>query len=158
MDVSAAIPNSPRRKTTLLDNVTLYWLTNSGTLVRAAVYWENGARGSVISGGRAKKTGRESRLPVCDSRYSRRDVYRPPEDLGPGAPIATSSTSTKSIRAGTSAAWEQPELFSAELRAAFRGAPLSACHSVSLTLKERSKALHAKEIAMRVVRAAAVPN
>jgi pimeloyl-ACP methyl ester carboxylesterase len=49
-------------KDDVLDNITLYWLTNTAASA-ARLYWENGARGSVIVAA-AQKTG-EISLPVA---------------------------------------------------------------------------------------------
>jgi pimeloyl-ACP methyl ester carboxylesterase len=68
----------------VLDNITLYWLTNTATSA-ARLYWENGARGSVIVAA-AQKTG-EISLPVAITVFPD-DVYRAPETWA-GAPIAT---------------------------------------------------------------------
>ena len=102
-------------KDDVLDNVTLYWLTNSATS-SARLYWENGARGSVIVAA-AQKTG-EISLPVAITVFPD-DVYR--------APATWARRAYRNLiyfhevdKGGHFAAWEQPELFAAELRAAFR--------------------------------------
>ena len=66
--------NSPT-KDDVLDDITLYWLTNTATS-SARLYWENGARGSVIVAA-AQKTS-EISLPVAITVFPD-DVYRPPE-------------------------------------------------------------------------------
>jgi pimeloyl-ACP methyl ester carboxylesterase len=99
----------------VLDDITLYWLTNSATSA-GRLYWENGARGSVISAA-AQKTS-EISVPVSISVFPD-DVYRPPETWARRA-YRNLSYFHEVDRGGHFAAWEQPELFSDELRAAFR--------------------------------------
>jgi pimeloyl-ACP methyl ester carboxylesterase len=110
-----ADPGKSPTKDDVLDNITLYWLTNTAAS-SARLYWENGARGSVIVAA-AQKTA-EISLPVAITVFPD-DVYRAPETWARRAyrnliyfhEVATG---------GHFAAWEQPKLFSAELRAAFR--------------------------------------
>ena len=102
-------------KDDVLDNITLYWLTNTAASA-ARLYWENGARGSVIVAA-AQKTG-EISLPVAISVFPD-DVYRAPESWARRA-YRNLIYFHEVDKGGHFAAWEQPELFSAELRAAFR--------------------------------------
>ncbi|TMG83047.1 MAG: epoxide hydrolase [Betaproteobacteria bacterium] len=102
-------------KDDVLDNITLYWLTNTATSA-GRLYWENGARGSVIVAA-AQKTG-EIGLPVAITVFPE-DVYRPPETWARRA-YRNLIYFHEVDKGGHFAAWEQPELFSAELRAAFR--------------------------------------
>jgi pimeloyl-ACP methyl ester carboxylesterase len=102
-------------KDDVLDNITLYWLTNSGTS-SGRLYWENGARGSILSAA-AQKTA-EISLPVAITVFPE-DVYRPPETWARRA-YKNLIYFHEVDKGGHFAAWEQPELFSAELRAAFR--------------------------------------
>jgi len=99
----------------VLDNITLYWLTNTATSA-ARLYWENGARGSVIVAA-AQKTS-EISLPVAITVFPE-DIYRAPETWARRA-YRNLTYFNEVDRGGHFAAWEQPELFSAELRAAFR--------------------------------------
>ena len=101
-------------KDDVLDNITLYWLTNTATSA-ARLYWENGARGSVIVAA-AQKTG-EISLPVAITVFPD-DVYRAPETWARRA-YRNLIYFHEVDKGGHFAAWEQPELFSAELRAAF---------------------------------------
>jgi pimeloyl-ACP methyl ester carboxylesterase len=102
-------------KDDVLDNITLYWLTNTPASA-ARLYWENGARGSVIVAA-AQKTG-EISLPVAITVFPD-DVYRAPESWARRA-YRNLIYFHEVDKGGHFAAWEQPELFSAELRAAFR--------------------------------------
>jgi pimeloyl-ACP methyl ester carboxylesterase len=108
-------PEQSPTRDDVLDNITLYWLTNSATSA-ARLYWENGARGSVI-GAAAQKTA-EISLPVAITVFPE-DVYRAPETWARRA-YRNLIYFHEVDKGGHFAAWEQPELFSAELRAAFR--------------------------------------
>jgi len=108
-------PGQSPTKDDVLDNITLYWLTSTATSA-ARLYWENGARGSVIVAA-AQKTG-EISLPVAITVFPD-DVYRAPEGWARRA-YRNLVYFNEVDKGGHFAAWEQPELFSAELRAAFR--------------------------------------
>jgi pimeloyl-ACP methyl ester carboxylesterase len=110
-----ADPGSSPTKDDVLDNITLYWLTNTAAS-SARLYWENGARGSVIVAA-AQKTA-EISLPVAITVFPE-DVYRAPETWARRA-YRNLIYFHEVDKGGHFAAWEQPELFSAELRAAFR--------------------------------------
>ena len=99
----------------VLDNITLYWLTSTATSA-ARLYWENGARGSVIAAVPQKTS--EISLPVAITVFPE-DVYRAPETWARRA-YRNLIYFREVDKGGHFAAWEQPELFSAELRAAFR--------------------------------------
>ena len=102
-------------KDEVLDDITLYWLTNSATS-SARLYWENRARGSVIVAA-AQKTA-EIALPVAITVFPE-DVYRAPETWARRA-YSNLIYFHEVEKGGHFAAWEQPELFAAELRAAFK--------------------------------------
>jgi pimeloyl-ACP methyl ester carboxylesterase len=108
-------PGKSPTKDDVLDNITLYWLTNTATS-SARLYWENGARGSVIVAA-AQKTA-EISLPVAITVFPE-DVYRAPETWARRA-YRNLIYFHEVDKGGHFAAWEQPELFAAELRAAFR--------------------------------------
>jgi pimeloyl-ACP methyl ester carboxylesterase len=109
-----ADPAQSPTKNDVLDNITLYWLTNSATSA-GRLYWENGGR-SAIQAVPWKTT--EISLPVAITVFPE-DVYRPPETWARRA-YRNLIYFHEVDRGGHFAAWEQPELFSAELRAAFR--------------------------------------
>jgi pimeloyl-ACP methyl ester carboxylesterase len=108
-------PKESPTKDDVLDNITLYWLTNTATS-SGRLYWENGARGSVIVAA-AQKTA-EIALPVAITVFPD-DVYRAPETWARRA-YKNLTYFHEVDKGGHFAAWEQPELFSAELRAAFK--------------------------------------
>jgi len=107
-------PEKSPTKDEVLDDITLYWLTNSATS-SARLYWENGARGSVIVAA-AQKTA-EISLPVAITVFPE-DVYRSPETWARRA-YRNLIYFHEVDKGGHFAAWEQPELFSEEIRAAF---------------------------------------
>jgi pimeloyl-ACP methyl ester carboxylesterase len=110
-----ADPEKSPTKDDVLDDITLYWLTNTAASA-ARLYWENGARGSVVVAA-AQRTG-EISLPVAITVFPE-DVYRPPETWARRA-YRNLIYFHEVDRGGHFAAWEQPELFATELRAAFR--------------------------------------
>jgi len=107
-------PEKSPTRDEVLDDITLYWLTNSATS-SARLYWENGGRNLVVAA--AQKTA-EISLPVAITVFPE-DVYRPPETWARRA-YHNLIYFHEVDRGGHFAAWEQPELFAAELRAAFR--------------------------------------
>jgi pimeloyl-ACP methyl ester carboxylesterase len=115
-----ADPAQSPTKDDVLDNITLYWLTNTAAS-SGRLYWENGARGSVIVAA-AQKTS-EIALPVAITVFPE-DVYRPPETWARRA-YRNLVYFNEVDKGGHFAAWEQPELFSAELRAAFKSLRLT---------------------------------
>ena len=98
----------------VLDDITLYWLTDSGTS-SGRLYWENGGRTPVAA---ALWKTTEISLPVAITVFPD-DVYRPPETWARRA-YRNLIYFHEVDRGGHFAAWGQPELFSEELRAAFR--------------------------------------
>jgi pimeloyl-ACP methyl ester carboxylesterase len=98
----------------VLDDITLYWLTNSAAS-SARWYWENGGRSPISAA--AQKTA-EIALPVAITVFPE-DVYRPPETWARRA-YRNLIYFHEADKGGHFAAWEQPALFSTELRAAFR--------------------------------------
>ena len=97
-----------------LDNVTLYWLTNSATS-SARLYWETSGQSVLLAA--AQKTS-EISLPVAITVFPE-EVYRAPETWARRA-YRNLIYFNEVDKGGHFAAWEQPELFAAELRAAFR--------------------------------------
>ena len=112
---SGADPAMSATKDDVLDNITLYWLTNTAAS-SARLYWENGARGSVIVAA-AQKTA-EIALPVCITVFPD-EVYRAPETWARRA-YRNLVYFHEADKGGHFAAWEQPQLFAEEIRAAFR--------------------------------------
>jgi pimeloyl-ACP methyl ester carboxylesterase len=107
-------PEKSPTKDEVLDDFTLYWLTNSATS-SARLYWENGGRGIISAA--AQKTG-EISLPVAITVFPE-EVYRAPETWARRA-YRNLIYFHEVDKGGHFAAWEQPELFSTEIRAAFK--------------------------------------
>jgi pimeloyl-ACP methyl ester carboxylesterase len=98
----------------VLDNITLYWLTNTATSA-ARIYWETAGQSITLAA--AQKTT-EISLPVAISVFPE-EVYRAPESWARRAyPSLTYFNEVD--RGGHFGAWEQPALLANELRAAFR--------------------------------------
>ena len=97
----------------ILDNITLYWLTGTGASA-ARSYWEGG-RASALAAGQAPP---EVTLPVGFTMFPG-EIFRAPrswvEKFYPDVIYFN-----EAARGGHFAAWEEPQLFSEELRAAFR--------------------------------------
>jgi pimeloyl-ACP methyl ester carboxylesterase len=98
----------------VLDNFSLYWLTNTATSA-ARIYWENRG-GNLISAG-DQKSG-EVKVPVAITVFPD-EVLRAQEAWARRA-FPTLSYFHEVDRGGHFAMWEYPELFAAELRAAFK--------------------------------------
>jgi pimeloyl-ACP methyl ester carboxylesterase len=98
----------------VLENLSLYWLTNTAASA-GRLYWENGARSAISA--TLQKTADVS-LPVAITTFPK-DVYVSPETWARRA-FKNVVYFHEVEKGGHFAAWEEPELFSAELRAAFR--------------------------------------
>jgi pimeloyl-ACP methyl ester carboxylesterase len=92
----------------MLDDITLYWLTNTGTS-SARLYWENNANNF---------NAVDISIPAAVTVFPG-EIYR--------APRSWAERSYHKLiyfravdKGGHFAAWEQPELFAAEMRAAFK--------------------------------------
>jgi pimeloyl-ACP methyl ester carboxylesterase len=106
---SNGIPERVLTRDEMLDDITLYWLTNSGSSASQS-YWE-------VQGGNPFNA-LDISLPVGVTVFPG-EIYR--------APRSWAERNYHNLmywnevdKGGHFAAWEQPELFSAEVRAAFR--------------------------------------
>ena len=97
----------------VLDNITLYWLTNTAAS-SARLYWEN--HNNILSAAALKTT--EISIPVAITVFPD-EIYRAPETWARRA-FRNLTYFNEVDKGGHFAAWEQPELFAAEMRAAFR--------------------------------------
>jgi pimeloyl-ACP methyl ester carboxylesterase len=113
-DYNNGEPERLLHKDDLLDDITLYWLTNTATS-SARLYWESGGRSPTLAV--AQKTA-EISLPVAITVFPG-ELYRAPETWARRA-YRNLIYFHEVDKGGHFAAWEQPELFSAELRAAFK--------------------------------------
>jgi pimeloyl-ACP methyl ester carboxylesterase len=107
-------PQQSPTKDDVLDDFTLYWLTNSA-ISSARLYWENMGRG-VISSAAQKTT--DITVPVAITVFPD-DVYRAPETWSRRA-FPKLIYFHEVDKGGHFAAWEQPQLFAEEIRSAFR--------------------------------------
>jgi pimeloyl-ACP methyl ester carboxylesterase len=98
----------------ILDNITLYWLTGTGASA-ARSYWENGqAAAHAAASGQAPPP---VSLPVGFTTFPGEIWQSPRSWVEAGYPNVTYFH--KAERGGHFAAWEEPELFATEVRAAF---------------------------------------
>ena len=98
----------------VLDDITLYWLTNTATSA-ARLYWETAGQSVLLAA--AQKTS-EISLPVAITVFPE-EVYRAPETWARRA-YRNLIYFHEVDKGGHFAAWEEPRLFSEEIRAAFR--------------------------------------
>ncbi len=102
------IPKSDLTRDDLLDNITLYWLTNTGVSA-ARLYWENKA---------PFWDARAITLPFAISVFPH-ELYQAPKSWAERAYPGNLVHYNRLDRGGHFAAWEQPALFTQEMRAAF---------------------------------------
>jgi pimeloyl-ACP methyl ester carboxylesterase len=99
----------------IIDNITLYWLTGTGASA-ARWYWELGqAQAKAHAAGQAPP---DVSLPVGFTTFPG-EIFRAPRSWVE-ASYPNLSYFNEPDRGGHFAAWEEPELFSDEVRAAFR--------------------------------------
>ncbi len=98
----------------VVDNITLYWLTGTGASA-ARSYWEEGQENARAAGQGPTPVS----IPVGFTTFPG-EIWRTPrswvENAYPNVPIYFNEVD----KGGHFAAWEEPQLFSEELRAAFR--------------------------------------
>jgi pimeloyl-ACP methyl ester carboxylesterase len=97
----------------ILDNITLYWLTGTGASA-ARSYWESGRTQALAAG----KAPPPVSLPVGFTTFPG-EIFRAPRSWVEQA-YPTLTYFHKAEKGGHFAAWEEPQLFSEEVRAAFR--------------------------------------
>jgi pimeloyl-ACP methyl ester carboxylesterase len=93
----------------ILDNITLYWLTNTG-VSSARLYWENKADFFDV---------KNISIPFAISVFPD-ELYQAPRSWAERAYPGNLIHYNKLDRGSHFAAWEQPQLFSEEIRASFR--------------------------------------
>jgi pimeloyl-ACP methyl ester carboxylesterase len=92
----------------VLDNITLFWLTNTA-ISAARIYWENKLPFFTAKG---------VTIPAAVSVFPD-ELYQPPRSWAERA-FPQLLHYNRLPKGGHFAAWEQPELFTGEMRAAFR--------------------------------------
>jgi pimeloyl-ACP methyl ester carboxylesterase len=97
----------------ILDNITVYWLTGTGASA-ARSYWENGRAQAEAAGQAPPKV----KLPVGFTTFPG-EIFQAPRSWVENA-YPSLSYFNEADRGGHFAAWEEPELFATEIRAAFR--------------------------------------
>ncbi|TWC06579.1 MULTISPECIES: epoxide hydrolase family protein [unclassified Pseudomonas] len=97
----------------MLDDISLYWLTNTGAS-SSRFYWENNNNNFSAA---AQKTT-DIKVPVAITVFPH-EIYQAPKTWAQRAYPSLSYFKEVS-KGGHFAAWEQPQLFSEELREAFR--------------------------------------
>jgi pimeloyl-ACP methyl ester carboxylesterase len=99
----------------VVDNITVYWLTGTGASA-AREYWESGQAAAHAAG----QAPPQVKIPVGFSSFPG-EIFRAPRSWLDHA-YPTLTYFNKAAKGGHFAAWEEPGLFAAEIRAAF--APL----------------------------------
>ena len=92
----------------MLDNISLYWFTNTAAS-SARIYWEN--KDASFSGGKLS-------LPVAATVFPR-EIYRAPKSWAEQT-YSNLIYWNEAKHGGHFAAFEQPDIFVAEMRSAFR--------------------------------------
>jgi pimeloyl-ACP methyl ester carboxylesterase len=106
-------PSGHLTRDQILDNITLYWLTATGASA-ARSYWENTQAATAAAG----KPRPEVKVPVGFTTFPG-EIFRAPRSwVEESYPTLTYFNEVD--KGGHFAAWEEPELFSTEVRAAFR--------------------------------------
>jgi pimeloyl-ACP methyl ester carboxylesterase len=105
---SGGEPEKALTRDEMLDDITLYWLTNTGTS-SAQLYWENNANNF---------NAVDISIPAAVTVFPG-EIYRAPKSWAQRA-YHKLIYFHEVDKGGHFAAWEQPELLSAEIRAAFK--------------------------------------
>jgi len=108
----AGEPTGSLTRDNVLDNITLYWLTGTGASA-ARWYWELG-RAQALAAGQAPPP---ARVPVGFTTFPG-EIFRAPRTWVESS-YPTLSYFNVADKGGHFAAWEEPQLFAEEIRAAF---------------------------------------
>jgi pimeloyl-ACP methyl ester carboxylesterase len=106
-------PSGQLTRDRIVDNITLYWLTGTGASA-ARSYWEN-ARAAALAAGQARP---EVKLPVGFTTFPG-EIFRAPRSWAEKS-YPNLVYFNEVDKGGHFAAWEEPQLFATEIRAAFR--------------------------------------
>jgi pimeloyl-ACP methyl ester carboxylesterase len=110
---SDGVPERVLSRDEILNDITLYWLTNTGAS-SSRFYWENNNNNFSAD---TQKT-HEIKVPVAISVFPH-EIYRAPESWSKQA-YPSLYYYHEVGKGGHFAAWEQPQRFAEELRAAFK--------------------------------------
>ncbi len=108
-------PTGGLTRDSVIDNITLYWLTNTGTS-SARAYWEN--QRSIAAAIASGQKPPEVSLPVAFTVFPD-EIFQAPRSWAEKV-YPNLIYFNEVDKGGHFAAWEEPELFAAELRAAFK--------------------------------------
>jgi pimeloyl-ACP methyl ester carboxylesterase len=108
-------PSGGLTRDQILDNITLYWLAETATSA-ARMYWES--QRATAAATAAGQTPAEVSLPVAVTVFPG-EIYRAPRNWAERV-YPNLSYFNEAEKGGHFAAWEEPELFAAEMRAAFK--------------------------------------
>jgi pimeloyl-ACP methyl ester carboxylesterase len=97
----------------ILDNITLYWLTRTGASA-ARSYWEGGRAAAQAAG----KAPASVTIPVGFTTFPG-EIFRAPRSWAEKV-YPSLVYFNEAAKGGHFAAWEEPEIFAGEIRAAFR--------------------------------------
>jgi len=106
-------PSGHLTRDRIVDNITLYWLTGTGASA-ARSYWEN-TRAAALAAGQARP---EVKLPVGFTTFPGEILRAPRSWAEKSYPNLVYFNEVD--KGGHFAAWEEPQLFATEIRAAFR--------------------------------------
>ncbi len=106
-------PSGNLTRDNILDNITLYWLTGTGASA-ARSYWEAYGPDAPVTGGQPQP----ATIPFAFTTFPG-EIWRTPRSWVE-ASYPNVVYFNEVDRGGHFAAWEEPEIFAAELRAAFR--------------------------------------
>ena len=106
-------PSGGLTQRTVVDNITLYWLTSSATSA-ARMYWESSRATAAAAGQRLPEVS----LPVAFTVFPG-EIFQAPRSWAEKV-YPNLIYFNEADKGGHFAAWEEPELFSSELREAFR--------------------------------------
>jgi pimeloyl-ACP methyl ester carboxylesterase len=106
-------PTGQLTRDQILDNITLYWLTGTGASA-ARAYWESGRAQALAAGQPPPPVS----IPVGFTTFPD-EIFRAPRSWVEQA-YPTLHYFNEADRGGHFAAWEEPQLFTEEVRAAFR--------------------------------------
>jgi pimeloyl-ACP methyl ester carboxylesterase len=110
-------PSGNLTRDQVLDNITLYWLTGTGASA-ARSYWESYGPDAPATAAAAGQAPPAVAVPVGFTTFPG-EIWRAPRSwVEQSYPTLTYFNEVD--RGGHFAAWEEPEIFSAEVRAAFR--------------------------------------
>ena len=105
-------PAGQLSRDTIVDNITLYWLTGTGASA-ARSYWESG-RAQDLAAGQAPP---EVSVPVGFTPFPD-EIFQAPRSWVENA-YPSLTYFSEAAKGGHFAAWEEPDLFATEVRAAF---------------------------------------